>query len=322
MRILLWHVHGSWMTAFVQGAHEYLVPVLPGRGPDGLGRARTWNWPSTVHERTPAQLRDEAIDVVILQRPEELDLVRRWLGREPGSDVPAIYLEHNTPEGSPCGQRHLLADQRKISIVHVTGFNELYWDNGEAPAVVIEHGIVDPGLRYTGELAAGAVVVNEPARRGRSVGADLVPRFAVDGPIDVFGMKTKEYAQSLGADSVTAYQDLFSQDAMHTELSRRRVYLHPMRWTSLGLSLIEAMQLGMPVVALAATEVIEAIPAGAGVLSTSLDTLRAAFRTYLYEPEMARNDGAVGRAAALERYGLGRFLVDWDQLLNRTRETR
>ena len=34
---------------------------------------------------------------------------------------------------------------------------------------------------------------------------------------------------------------------MHAELARRRLYLHPIRWTSLGLSLIEAMQLGMPV---------------------------------------------------------------------------
>ena len=48
MRVLLWHVHGSWTTAFVQGAHEYFLPVLPDRGADGLGRARTWRWPDPV----------------------------------------------------------------------------------------------------------------------------------------------------------------------------------------------------------------------------------------------------------------------------------
>jgi glycosyltransferase involved in cell wall biosynthesis len=37
-------------------------------------------------------------------------------------------------------------------------------------------------------------------------------------------------------------------------MARRRVYLHPVRWTSLGLSLIEAMHLGMPVAGLAARE--------------------------------------------------------------------
>ena len=50
MRILLWHVHGSWTTSFVQGEHEYLLPVTPGRDADGLGRARTWDWPASVVE--------------------------------------------------------------------------------------------------------------------------------------------------------------------------------------------------------------------------------------------------------------------------------
>ena len=100
MRILLWHVHGSWTTAFVQGQHEYVVPVLPDRGPDGVGRARTWDWPDSVSELAPEDLRSQPFDVVVLQRPHELDLVRRWTGRRPGIDLPAVYLEHNTPEAS------------------------------------------------------------------------------------------------------------------------------------------------------------------------------------------------------------------------------
>ena len=27
MRILLWHVHGAWTTAFVHGRHDYVVPL-------------------------------------------------------------------------------------------------------------------------------------------------------------------------------------------------------------------------------------------------------------------------------------------------------
>jgi hypothetical protein len=70
MRILLWHVHGSWTTAFVQGTHEYLLPVVPDRGPDGLGRARTWDWPGSAVERSPEELADgPRPDVVVLQRP-------------------------------------------------------------------------------------------------------------------------------------------------------------------------------------------------------------------------------------------------------------
>jgi hypothetical protein len=315
VKILLWHVHGSWTTAFVQGRHDYVVPVLPDRSADGVGRARTWNWPASVRECSPEQLRDEDFDVVVLQRPHELALVRDWLGRRPGVDLPAIYLEHNAPDESTCLQRHVLADRRDIPIAHVTFFNELYWDNGSAPTTVIEHGIVDPGPRYTGEISAGAVVVNEPGRRGRIVGADLVPRFADVGAVDLFGMAATPFVTALGHSGVAAHDDLETQDQMHTEVARRRVYLHPMRWTSLGLSLIEAMHLAMPVVALAATEVVEAVPAAAGVISTDPARLLAAFQRYLDEPEAAAEAGRHGRRAALERYGLARFLRDWDALL-------
>jgi hypothetical protein len=316
VRILIWHVHGSWTTAFVQGPHEYLLPVTPDRGPDGLGRARTWDWPASAREVTPAQLREEPPDVVVLQRTRDLDLVREWLGREPGRDLPAVFLEHNAPDGAVPDTRHPLADRADIPIAHVTHFNRLFYDNGRAPTTVIEHGIVDPGERWTGELARAAVVVNEPVRRGRTTGGDLLPGLAEAAPVDVFGMGLAGLHERYGLDParVALHEDP-PQAAMHAELARRRVYVHPVRWTSLGLSLLEAMHLGMPVVGLATTEVVEAVPAEAGVLSTRPGLLWDAVRTYLHDEGAARLAGKAARAAALERYGLDRFLRDWDRLL-------
>lgn len=316
MKVLLWHVHGSWTTSFVQGRHEYLLPVTPDRGPDGLGRARTWDWPASVREVTPEQLRDEQVDVVVLQRTRDLELVREWLGLEPGTDLPAVFLEHNAPDGGVPNTRHPLADQAEIPIAHVTWFNELFYDNGSAPTVVIEHGIVDPGERYTGELARAAVVVNEPVRRGRYTGGDLLPIFAEAAPLDVFGMGLTGLHERYGLDPArVGLHDDPPQAAMHAELARRRVYVHPVRWTSLGLSLLEAMHLGMPVVALATTEAVEAVPADAGLISTRPARLAEAVRTFVHDPDAARLAGKAARAAALERYGLARFLADWDDLL-------
>jgi len=307
VNVLLWHVHGSWTTAFLAGGHRCLIPVLPDRGPDGRGRARTWEWPPTAVEVTPQEAAEADVDVVILQRPHELhELAPRWLGgRRPGRDVPAIYVEHNAPQGRIAQMRHPAADRPDLTLVHVTHFNALFWDAGSTPARVIEHGIPDPGHRYTGELPRAAVVVNEARRRGRVTGTDLLPRFAQAAPLDLFGID----AQALGG-----LGDV-PQARLHGELARRRVYLHPIRWTSLGLSLIEAMQLGMPVVALATTEAPEAVPAQAGVVSTRVDVLADALARYVAEPELARETGAAARAAALERFGLARFLADWDELL-------
>ncbi len=307
MRILLWHVHGSWATAFVHGDHDHVVPVLPDRGPDGRGRAQTFAWPERVQELAPEEIAETDFDVVILQRPHELEhLAEEWLGgRCPGRDIPAVYVEHNAPQGRIAEMRHPAADRDDLTLVHVTHFNDLFWDAGSTPTRVIDHGIVDPGERYTGELPRTAVVINEARRRARVTGTDLLDRFAQAAPVDVFGMD---------AGSIGGIEDL-PQDALHDEMARRRVYLHPIRWTSLGLSLLEAMHLGMPVVALGTTEAYEAVPAEAGVVSTDVDRLAEAVRRFVADEEEARERGAAARAVALERYGLGRFLADWDELL-------
>ncbi|UKA54857.1 glycosyltransferase [Arthrobacter sp. FW305-BF8] len=315
MRILLWHVHGSWTDAFVRGRHEYLLPVLPGGGPWGLGRAGR-PWPASAREVALAELDAGSIDAVVLQRPEEAAEVTRILGRRAGVDLPAVYVEHNTPKGDVPFTVHPLGDQNGIPIVHVTHFNELFWDSGRAPTKVIEHGIADPGYLYTGEVPELGVVVNEPVRRGRVTGTDLLPRFATAAPLQVFGMGGDGLAEATGIPSgqLTVRGDLKTAE-LHRELARCRAYLHPLRWTSLGLALLEAMHLGMPVLALATTEAARAVPPEAGGISTEVEELSRIARQLVNDPEEARRRGKVAREAALERYGLERFLADWDELL-------
>jgi hypothetical protein len=301
VNILLWHVHGSWTTSFVQGKHRYLVPVNAGRDEWGRGRARTFDWPASAEEIDLADAHD--VDVVVLQRPEELDRVAHL-------NVPKIYVEHNTPKGDVPNSRHPMADRDDLVVAHVTHFNELFWDTGGTRTTVIEHGIVEPAARWTGELDRFAVVTNEPVRRNRVTGTDLMPRFAAVAPLDVYGMGVA----GLHLDGVSTYDDP-PQARMHAEIAKRRAYLHLCRWTSLGLSLIEAMQIGMPVLALATTEAIAAVPDDAGVLATRVDTLVDAAHWLIEEPEQARLLGARARQVALARYGLDRFLADWDRLL-------
>jgi glycosyltransferase involved in cell wall biosynthesis len=317
VRVLIWHVHGAWTTAFVHGRHEYLIPVTPDRGPDGVGRARTYAWPPAAVEVTRQEAAAAEVDVVVLQRPQELHgLAEAWLGgRRPGRDVPAVYLEHNAPQGRVGDMRHPAADRDDLVVVHVTHFNDLFWDCGTTRTRVVEHGVVDPGYRYGGELASAAVVVNEAARRGRVTGTDLLARLGAEVPVDLFGMGAERLA---GTPGVRSAQEL-PQARLHAEMARRRLYLHPVRWTSLGLSLLEAMHLGMPVVGLATTEVVEAVPADAGVLSTSVDVLADAARRLLADPEQARVMGKAARAATQARYGLRRFLDDWDRVLEEMR---
>jgi hypothetical protein len=313
VNILVWHVHGSWMTAFVHGRHRYLVPVEPGRGPYGLGRARTYRWPFSAVEVTPDDVATADVDVVVLQRPEELALARRWLGNR---NVPTVYVEHNTPKGEVPDTRHPMADRDDLRLVHVTHFNELFWDNGGTRTTVIEHGIVPPAARYTGELDRIAVVTNEPVRRGRVTGTDLMGRFAPVAPLDVCGMGT----DGLDVPGVTTHN--LAQNDLHELIARRRLYLHLCRWTSLGLSLLEAMAIGLPVVALGTTEVWRAVPPGAGIVSTKVDDLVEAAQWLIKDHDAAVRLGQAGCVAVKERYDLDRFLFDWDRLLEETCASR
>jgi len=316
MRILLWHVHGGWTDAFVRGEHTYVLPTTPDGGAWGLGRAGR-DWPDSVIEMAPSALSDAGIDLVVLQRVAEIAECERLLGRTPGRDLPAVFLEHNTPRRDIVGTVHPLAGQADIPVVHVTHFNALFWDNGGASTTVIEHGIVDPGYLYTGELEQLAAVINEPVRRGRITGTDLLPRFAEVAPLEVFGMGTDGLADALdlapgalriGGDLPTA--------RLHERLGRSRAYVHPLRWTSLGLSLLEAMHVGLPVLALATTEAARAVPPEAGAISTSVDDLVRTAASLIADPDEARTRGLAARDAALARYGLARFLADWDDVLH------
>jgi hypothetical protein len=315
VKVLLWHVHGSWTTAFVAGAHEYLLPVLPDRGPDGRGRARTWDWPSSAREVTPEQLAAERPDVVLLQRPSEVELLRRWTGLRAGVDVPAVYVEHNAPPEHAARTVHPLADRTDVPLVHVTAFNAVMWDNGRAPVTVVEHGVVDPGHRYTGTAGSLAVVVNEPVRRWRVAGTDLVLAMSEQVPVEVYGMGMAALVDRAPHLAGKVHDDV-PQAHLHDALGAHRAYFHPYRWTSLGLALVEAMTLGMPVLALATTAAPESVPAAAGLVSNDVAALVATARRWMADPAEAADRGAAAREHALTRFGLGRFQRDWDQVLH------
>ena len=314
MKVLVWHVHGSWMTSFVQGPDEYLVPVDADRSPDGLGRARTWDWPSNAREVPLDRLRHEPVDVVVLQRPRDLDLTRRWVRREPGADLPAVYVEHNTPAGPAASTRHPLADRSDVVVAHVTAFNALMWDCGHAPTVVVEHGVPDPGYRYTGAREHLVAAVNEPVRRWRVAGTDVLLAVADRVPVEVYGMGMGALAERAPLLAPRLHADL-PQAQLHEQMAAARAYLHPFRWTSLGLALIEAMTLGVPVLAVAGTAAPEAVPAEAGVVSADPTRLVETARRWLADPAEARERGLAARRHALRTYGLDRFLTDWQSLL-------
>ena len=314
MRILLWNVHGGYSDSLTSGGHTYLYLPADEHGSGGLPRL---DRPEGVDVRltSPEELRDDPPDVVVLQRLEELDLAAA-AGVRPGVDAPAVFCEHNTPRGDVPDSRHPLADRDDVTVVHVTHFNALFWDCGSTRTAVVEHGIADPGPLWTGALPHLAFVVNEPVRRWRNTGTDLLARFA-EHPVDAFGIDADLLPAALPGSPRLSYAGNLTPSELYAELAQRRAYLHLNRWTSLGLSLIQAMLLGMPVLVLDTTEASRAVPPDAGALSSDVEVLRREAARLLADPDEAAARGQVARGAALERYGLERFCRAWDAVLER-----
>jgi hypothetical protein len=306
LRILTWHVHGNYLWYLSHVPHEIVLPVRPGRPHGYGGRAGAFAWPDTVTEVPADRIADVGVDVVIYQAHEHWLIDRHEVLSAAQRAVPQLVIEHDPPRQSPTDTCHPVDDPGTL-IVHVTAFNQLMWDCGATPTVVIEHGVVVPdAARYTGHLARGVSVINDLSARGRRLGADVFERAREQVPLDLVGMGS-EHIGGLGG---------VPPPDLPRFLAPYRFYFHPVRYTSLGLSLCEAMSVGLPVVGLATTELPTIIDDGVnGFVDTDPERLVEVMHTLLAEPELARAVGEAGRAAARERFSIDRFVRDWDALL-------
>src|SRR5215203_394853 len=172
LKILVWHIHGSYLHALTHLEHEWVLPIKPGRSVGYAGRGRTFDMPEWVREVPAERVRDESIDLVIYQTPDNLLVDGPALLGDDQQSIPSIYLEHNTPKPHPVDSIHPASALRTL-LVHVTQFNRLMWDNGDLPVRVVEHtAVIDSQVRYRGTRPAGVVVANHIARRGRATGLD------------------------------------------------------------------------------------------------------------------------------------------------------
>lgn len=304
LNILIWHIHGSYLNTLSRIDHTWYVPTKPDK-PEGYGgRGPTFDLPPNVVEVPAEQVRDLALDLVIYQTPKNYCQDRYEILSREQQQLPAIYLEHNTPRPDPVATRHVVDDPR-VLLVHVTHYNRLMWDCGQIPTRVIEHAVaIDPTARYTGEIAAGITIVNGIQRRPRIAGLDILDAVRQKLPIELAGMMTEE----LGGLGDIPYREL------HGQMSRYRLLFSPIRYTSLPLAVIEGMTLGMPVVALATTELPSAIRNGeSGFVSNDIGALMESMRALLRDRELARRVGDHAREVAMERFGLDRFARDWNQ---------
>jgi glycosyltransferase involved in cell wall biosynthesis len=309
LRILTWHVHGNYLYYLTRLPHDFLLVRDPSRPQHHSGRSGTLPWGDNVHDLPVERIPHTGdIDVVIFQSRGEWELVQHEILTPAQRKLPRIYIEHDPPQEHPTDTRHWV-DDPKVLLVHVTHFNRLMWDCGQTPTTVIEHGVqLLAPARWRGELERGVVVVNNLRSRGRRLGLDVWETVRARVPLVLYGM------DSLAIGGEGEIENRRLPEAM----AAYRFFFHPIRYTSLGLALIEAMMVGLPVVGLATTELPTVIQDGRnGFVATDVETLVWRMQALLADPGLARQLGEAGRATALERFGIDRFIADWQRALRR-----
>jgi len=302
LRILTWHVHGNYLYYLSQVPHTFYLPVKPGR-PEGYGgRLPGMPWPDNLCDVPAEEVKNLDLDVILYQSHKNYLEDQYEILSEDQQRLPRVHLEHDPPRQQPTDTRHVV-DDPNVLLVHVTHFNDLMWDSGRTPTRVVEHGVmVPPDVRYSGELERGLVVVNGLAGRGRRLGADVVARVRQEVPLDLVGMGS-EKAGGLGEvphDRLPAFEAPY------------RFFFNPIRYTSLGLAVCEAMMIGMPILGLATTEMVTAVENGvSGHVHTDVRTLVDRMHELLADPAEAHRLGEGARRQARERFRIERFVDDW-----------
>ena len=306
LRVLTWHVHGNYLYYLTHAPHEFFVVTDARRSPGYGGLGGSLPFGENAHEVPVDRLQHMQFDCVLYQSRRNYKVDRIEQLSDAQRRLPSVYLEHDPPQEHPTNTRHFVDDPQAL-LVHVTHFNRLMWDSGRTPTRVIEHGVslLEPAI-YTGEIERGIVVVNNIVQRGRRLGADVFDEVRGQIPLDLVGMDA-ERAGGLGE---------VRNDELPAHMGRYRFFFNPIRYTSLGLAVVEAMMIGLPIVALATTEMVTVVRNDvSGFIGTDVDTLVAGMRELLADPRRARELGAAARRAATERFSIRRFADDWDRVL-------
>ncbi len=309
LKVLTWHVHGNYLWYLSETPCEFYLPVAAGTenwGHGYSGRAQTFPFGSNVIDCPVERIKEERFDLILFQsrRHYEEDQLRLLSAEQ--RRLPCVYIEHDPPWEDVTDQPHWFNETNGL-LVHVTHYNRLMWDSGQANARVIEHGVKVPAhARYTGELSRGITALNHLQRRAAQGRGRCVSRA---GKSDAH----RPGGHGCGRDGWTGRSRTDTAGGFHVQVS---LFLQPHSFTSLGLAILEAMTVGLPVVGLATCELATVIENGrSGYLETDLSRLLGHMQRLSEDREEAAYLGRRAREIALERFNIRRFARDWHNTL-------
>jgi len=187
----------------------------------------------------------------------------------------------------------------------------------------IYNGVVDHGSAEEHRYSLGSTVVGCLARLDYLKGLDLALESLVDLPGATFVVAGRgneraaleELAETLGVATRVRILDWVESPA---ELMKTfDVFVLPSRAEGFPLSILEAMLMGLPVVATdvgSVREVVQDGETGFVVKSDDVIGLTTALRQLIDQPQLRRRFGTRARAVVLERFSLAKMIEGYESL--------
>ncbi len=302
-KIFTWHIHGSYLFYLSQGNYDIYIPVTKDRDEGYYGRGLTFPFGPNVIEVQANKIRDLEFDLILFQTDKNYQHDQYSILSEEQRKLPRIFLKHDPP---PSLNSPLIVDDPDVMVVHVTDFNKLMWDNHGLKSTVIQHGVTDNGYLWNGHLQKGIVVINNLSARGRNLGTDVFDLVNSQLPVDIIGMGT---------------EDLGGKEVLHPYLpeyiANYRFFLNPIRYSSMPLSLCEAMMAGLPVIALSVTELPSVIRDGEnGFINNDPNYLISKMKLLIENFELAKKLSENSRYTALQKFSIKRFINEWTNVFD------
>ncbi|MCJ8208684.1 glycosyltransferase family 1 protein [Mucilaginibacter sp. RS28] len=303
-KIFTWNVNPAYLFNLSQANVLIYVPVKDSNKPGYQGRGNYYPYPDNVVEVPASEVCFLDIDAILFQSKENYLHDQYDILSQNQRELPKFYLEHEPPRPHPTNSQHIVHDTN-VTIVHVSHYNDLMWDNNAQESVVIEPGAPDAEINYSGNKPRGLVLLDHLPAKGRWLGLDVFLKVREHIPLDLIGH---------GNGTLGVRDASFEQ--LPYLLSEYRFVFSPVRYSTSCQQLYQAMMAGAPVVGLATVGLSTVVTdSSTGFVSTNVNQLIRSMQQLIDDRDLAGNIGKAGQQVAKDRFSLQRFIYQWESLL-------
>src|SRR5687768_9685147 len=109
LRILTWHIHGSYLYYLSQGPFKIYLPTSEKKSEGYIGRGTTFLFRANVIEVRVSEVRNIQVDCILFQTTGNSNIDQYEMLTEQQRQLPLLYLAHEPPREVPTDTRHVVA---------------------------------------------------------------------------------------------------------------------------------------------------------------------------------------------------------------------